>query len=104
MGELKLLGERNETSEEAWSGESVVVVGGKASTVDACWVTVTVTVVTADPGEVMVGKGSVLLPRDVQLLPAMPPWAPEPSMIEAALFWLVHATNYLRSKAQSSAG
>jgi hypothetical protein len=43
----------------------------------------------------VVGKGTTeLLPRKVQLLLVMPPWAPEPVIIEAALFWLVHATNY----------
>ena len=99
-GELKPLAERSESSEEAWSGERVVVVGGRVSTVDGASVTVTVTVVTAGsplfpyPPVLTVGKGMVSLPKDVQLLLAIPPWAPVAAMIEAALFWLVHAINY----------
>jgi hypothetical protein len=41
----------------------------------------------------MMGKGTVMLPLDVELL-VIPPWAPVAAIIEAAFFWLVQATNY----------
>ena len=41
----------------------------------------------------MEGKGTVMLPLDVELL-VIPPWAPVAAIIEAAFFWLVQATNY----------
>jgi hypothetical protein len=113
VDKLMLLAERSERSEAAWSGVSVVVVGGRVRIVDASGsMTVMVTVETADPGEdgdplfpqsvlfpplppwvvppgelvLTVGKGTTLLPRDEQLLLAMPPWLPEAVMMEAALF------------------
>ena len=108
-----LLAERSERSEEAWSGVSVVVVGGRVRVVDASGsMTVMVTVETTDPGEdgdslfpqpglspllppwvappgesvLTVGKETLLLARAEQLVLAMPPWAPKAAKIEAALF------------------
>jgi hypothetical protein len=110
VDKLMLLAESSESNEEAWSGVSVVVVGGRIRAVDASGsMTVMVTVETADPGEdgdplfpqsglfpplppwveplreslLTVGKGTTLLPREEQLVLPMPP---EAAMIEAALF------------------